>query len=294
MRPHGTRRCGPGYDYVLVAGPGRSGSTFLYRLLNAHPAFAAPEIKEGYYYRSARRLERARRKLGRSNAILLDVANTAWADPRLAAVTALHRRGWRVLVVILLRRHRERAVSVMAYRDSRMAFASARRLERDALRDSLTAQALTRVHALGVDVLAVGFDTLVGDPGAVLDALARLCRTRGFAAPDPRRVNRAVRARHPALGAAARLGAAVLRGAGAWRLLQALKDEARVERLFFRPAPAAPRFSLSARTASLLDRRYNACLAALAATSTPLGDGLWFAPGRGAPDSPARTPDSAS
>ena len=294
MRAGGTRGAGASYDYVLVAGPGRSGSTFLYRLLNAHPAFCAPEIKEGYYYRSARCFERARRGLGESNAILLDVANTAWADPRLAGVTALDRRGWRILVVVLLRRHRERAVSVMAYRASRMAFASARRLERAALRDSLTAPALGRIHALGVDVLAVGFDTLTGDPGAVLDAMARLCGTPGFAAPDPRPVNRAVRARHPALGAAARLGAAVLRGAGARRLLQALKDEARVGRLFFRPAPAAPRYSVSARTAALLDRRFDACLAALAAASTPLGDGLWFAPGGAAPDGPARAPDAVS
>ena len=294
MGLNGTRRSGARYDYVLVAGPGRSGSTFLYRLLNAHPAFCAPEIKEGYYYRSARRFERARRKLGGSNAILLDVANTAWADPRLAAVTALHRRGWRILVVVLLRRHRERAVSVMAYRESRTAFASARRLERAALRDSLTAQALARIHALGVDVLAVGFETLAGDPRAVLDAMARLCGTRGFAPPDTRPVNRAVRARHPVLGAAAGLGAAVLRGAGARRLLQALKDEARVGRLFFRPAPPAPRLSLSAPAAMLLDRRFDACLAAVAAASTPLGEGLWFAPGGDAPDSPAPAPDTAS
>ena len=210
MGTDATLRSGPAYDYVLVAGPGRSGSTFLYRLLNAHPAFCAPEIKEGYYYRSARRFERARRKLCPSNALLLDVANTAWADPRLAAVTALRRRGRRILVVVLLRRHRERAVSMMAHRESRMAFASARRLERAALRDSLTAQALGRIHGLGVDVLAVGFDTLIGDPGA------------------------------------------------------------------------------------LLDRRFDACLAAVAAASVPLGDGLWFAPGGAAPDAPARARDAAT
>ena len=44
-------------DYVLVAGPGRSSSTFLYRLLAAHPAFAAPAIKEDCYYRRHWRLE---------------------------------------------------------------------------------------------------------------------------------------------------------------------------------------------------------------------------------------------
>ena len=277
--PGGAQRAGARYDYLLVVGPGRSGSTFLYRLLNAHPAFAATQIKEGHYYRSARRFERARRRLPGPDAILLDVANTAWADPRLAAVAALRRRGWRILVVVLLRRHRERAVSVMAYRESRMVFPGARRLERAALRDSLTVAALARIHALGVDVLAIGFDTLVGDPRAVLDALARLCGTRGFAPPDTRPVNPAVRARHPALGAAAKLAATVLRAVGARRLLQALKDEPRVGRLFFRPAPAAPRFALSAPAARLLDRRFEACLAAVAAASTPLGEGLWFAPG---------------
>ena len=273
------RASSPGYDYVLVAGPGRSGSTFLYRLLNAHPAFAAPEIKEGYYYRSVRRFDRARRKLRQSNTILLDVANTAWADPRLAVVTALHRRGWRALVVVLLRQHRERAVSVMAWRQSRVPFASAGALERAALRDSLTEPALGRIYALGVDVLAVGFDTLVGNPRAVLDAMARLCRTRGFAPPGTRPVNPAVQARHPFLGAAAKLAAIVLRAAGARRLLQALKDEARIERLFFRPARAASGPSLSARAGTLLDRRFDACVAAVAAASTPLGDGIWFARG---------------
>ena len=282
------------YDYVLVAGPGRSGSTFLYRLLNAHPAFTAPEIKEGYYYRSVRRFDRARRKLRRSDTILLDVANTAWADPRLAVVTALHRRGWRALVVVLLRQHRERAVSVMAWRQSRVPFASAGSLERAALRDSLTEPALARIYALGVDVLAVGFDTLVGNPRAVLDAMARLCRTRGFAPPGTRPVNPAVQARHPFLGAAAKLAAILLRAAGARRLLQALKDEARIERLFFRPARAASGPSLSARAGTLLDRRFDACLAAVAAASTPLGDGIWFARGGWSPDLGSRTWNSAS
>ena len=289
-----TRASSPGYDYVLVAGPGRSGSTFLYRLLNAHPAFTAPEIKEGYYYRSVRRFDRARRKLRRSDTILLDVANTAWADPRLAVVTALHRRGWRALVVVLLRQHRERAVSVMAWRQSRVPFASAGSLERAALRDSLTEPALARIYALGVDVLAVGFDTLVGNPRAVLDAMARLCRTRGFAPPGTRPVNPAVQARHPFLGAAAKLAAIVLRAAGARRLLQALKDEARIERLFFRPARAASGPSLSARAGTLLDRRFDACLAAVAAASTPLGDGIWFARGGWSPDLGSRTWNSAS
>ena len=194
------------------------------------------------------------------------------------ALARLQRRGSRVLVVVLLRQHRERAVSAMAHRQSRMPFvASAGWLERVALRDSLTAAALGRIYALGVDVLAVRFDTLAGDPPAVLDALARLCRTRGFAAPDTRPVNQAVQASLPLLGAAAKSAAVLLRGAGARRRLQTLKDEDRVQRLFVRPAPPGRRFCLSAAAGTLLDRRFDACPAAVAAASRPLGEGLWFA-----------------
>ncbi len=66
------------YDYVLAVGPSRSGTTFLYRQLIAHPSFAASEIKEAHYYRSAHRLGRALRGLRGTGAVLLDVADTAW------------------------------------------------------------------------------------------------------------------------------------------------------------------------------------------------------------------------
>ena len=67
---------GPAYEYLLAVGPSRSGTTFLYRLLSAHPAFRAPEIKEAHFYRSARRRDRALGRLSSTGAILLDVADT--------------------------------------------------------------------------------------------------------------------------------------------------------------------------------------------------------------------------
>ena len=82
-------------DYLLVVGPGRSGSTFLYRLLKGR-TFESPAIKDAYYYRSQRRFERALRRIRAADAaaVLLDVANLAWRDPRLmAGVAALRRRG---------------------------------------------------------------------------------------------------------------------------------------------------------------------------------------------------------
>ena len=83
------------------------------------------------------------------------------------------------------------------------------------------------------------------------------------------------------LGAAAKSAAVLLRGAGARRRLQTLKDEDRVQRLFVRPAPPGRRFCLSAAAGTLLDRRFDACPAAVAAASRPLGEGLWFARGGG-------------
>lgn len=272
---------GPRYDYVLAVGPGRSGSTFLYRLLAAHPAFAAPGVKEGYHYRSARRYRRARRGLG--GAMLLDVSNTAWADPRLERLPAPRRR---VLLVVLLRQHRERAASVMAYRRSRAlpdAWAGARALERHALAESLTAAALERLFGLGADLLAVRFDTLTGEPQAVLDALCRLCGVATATATALAPANAAERARAPLLAGAGKLAAlalrfAGLRFAGAHRLLQALKDAPRVRGLFFRPLAVRPLPGPEA--ARRLDRQYRECVAALDAAGERLGDGLWHVPAR--------------
>ena len=289
-------RCGagPAYDYVLAVGPSRSGTTLLYRLLNAHPGFSAPEIKEAHYYRSARRLERALGRLRGTGAMLLDVADTAWSDRRLARVAALAGRGRRILVVVLLRRHRDRARSTMAYRASRVlpAFpgwlSGPGGLERAAERDSLTEAALQRIFGLGADVLTVEFETLTERPRAVLDALARLCGTEPFGPIDAAPVNRAEWARFAPLAAAAKLAAWTLRSLGARRTLQALKDDPRVAGLVFRPLDPAGLPALGAAAAARLDRREAVCRAAVEAASEPLGDGLWLA--RAAPGSAAPPP----
>ena len=280
---------GPAYDYVLAVGPGRSGTTFLYRALNAHPGFCAPEIKEAHYYRSARRLERALARVRGSGAMLLDVADTAWSDPRLARVAAPAEAGMRILIVVLLRRHRDRARSTMAYRRSRVLpalpalLAGRGGLERAAERDALTAAVLKRIFALGADVLTVEFETLAVRPRAVLDALARLCGADPFGPLDTAPVNRAARARFAPLAAAAKLAAWTLRTLGARRALQALKDDPRIVGLVFRPADPAELPALSGAAAARLDRRHAACLAAVEAASEPLGEGLWLARARPVP-----------
>lgn len=277
----------PSYDYLLVAGPGRSGSTWLYRALDAHPSFAAPAIKEGFHYRSLGRLARARRRVGAST-ILLDAANLAWRDPRLANVSALARCGHRVLVVVLLRRHRDRAVSMIGFRRSRVwpaLFRGAAGLERAAVRDSLTPAALRRIYALGADVLTIRFEALANEPAAVLEILARVCGTAPFGAPSPAPANPSVRARSSALAAAGKLAAVLLRAAGARRTLQRLKDDPRIVGVFFRPALEADRIRLGAEAGALLDRRFDACLATVAAAGERLAEGVWLHAGQ-----PARAP----
>ena len=276
------------YDYVLAVGPGRSGTTFLYRHLNAHPGFTAPEIKEAHYYRSARRLDRALRIARGAGAVLLDVADTAWSDPRLASVSALVRDRLRILVVVLLRRHRDRARSTMGYRRSRVLpaipalLAGPGGLERMALRDSLAPQALERIFGLGADVLAVEFEALAAEPGRTLDAIADLCGTQPFGRVDAAAVNRAQAARSVPLAAAAKLAAWTLRSLGARRLLQALKDDPRLVRLVFRPACPGELPALSDAASACLDRRQAACRAAVEAACEPLGAGLWLARGAAA------------
>ena len=276
-------RGGPAYDYLLVVGPGRSGTTFLYKLLNGRPGFESPEIKEGYYYRSPRRCDKALRRIqdAPAPAILLDVANLAWRDRSLpGGVDGLRGRGHRVLLVVLLREHRARAVSMLAFRRSRgmpLAFLGRATLERAVVRDSLTAEDLDKLFGLGVDVLIVDFPALVGRTATVLDVLADLCGTPRIERAGGGPVNPAERARSVWLALAGKLAAVVLRGIGCRRLLQRLKDSPRVRRVFFRPGGADNnRYRLGAAVDDLLARRFEACRRTIDDASERLAAGVWL------------------
>ena len=271
-----------GYDYLLVAGPGRSGSTFLLRILAEQPGFQTLDVRNGCYYRSPRRFDRAlrRARAAERGAVLVDVAN-AWRDPGLAGgIEALASRGRRVLVVVLLRDPRDRAVSSMRFRRSRgepAALLGTRALERAVVRDSLTPDRLGRILRLPADVLTVGFPALTGDTGRVLDVLAGLCGTARFERAPRHRVNESVDARHVLLSAGGKLAAVALRRAGFPALLERLKASPRVQRFFFRPRAAGrggPR--LGARAERALAGRLEACLAAVEAEAERLGDGIWL------------------
>ena len=267
-------------DYLLVVGPGRSGSTFLQRSLNGRGGFASPAIKDAYYYRSPQRLERALRRIrsAAQSAILLDVANRAWRDPwLLASVEELRRRGRRVLLVVLLREHGERAVSVMAFRRSRGVGGSRAALERSAVGDSLTPEDLARLFGMGVDVVTIDFRALVGRTGAVLHVLADLCGVPRFEPAERAPVNAAVRARSRWLSVAGKLAAVFLRAVGCHRLLQRLKDDPRVMGIFFRAGAArGGPLPLAAASGDLLARRFAACRRAVDESCERLAAGIWL------------------
>lgn len=286
------------YDYLLVVGPGRSGSDFLYRILLGHPDLARPEIKEGYYYRSPSGRRRARERMRRNPGQMLpDIANLAYKDPALRpGLARLQDDGCRILLVILLREHRARAVSMLRFRRSRgelAALLGRRRLEKSVLQDRLTPDRLQAIYEAGADALTIGFPALTAHTDAVLDALASVCGIAPF--PDSGRPpdsaaysysNEAMAARSPYFSAAGKLTALALRRLGCRRTLQKLKDSRRVNRLFLKPlrpeSANPPRPELTAAAIRLLETEYAACCALAESGAQRLADGVYFRPS--APD----------
>ena len=225
------------YDYLLVVGPGRSGSALLHENLKRHPDFCFPELKEGYYYRSPSRFDKARRQA--AGRILTDIANLAYGDRTLGkGVKALQAQGWRILLLALLREHRARAVSMARFRKSRgelSALLGAQNLERAVMRDRLTPAQLSELYGLGADTLTVCFPALTQNTAAFLARLATLCGAAPFEQAQSRIVNPSTQARHPWLSAIGKLSALALRRTGCRVLLQRLKDSKRAQRLFFVP-----------------------------------------------------------
>lgn len=210
----------PNYDYLLIVGPGRSGTELLYVNMSRHPSLRFPEAKEGGYYRRPSSLPRPPSGGG----ALADISNLAYNDAALGAgVSAMRRSGHRVLVVVTLREHRERALSMMRFRKSRGEFSAwfgDSRLQRSVVRDMLTPANLADIYALEADVLAIRFENLVADPKSALNAVADLCGIAPFAEARGGLVNESLRPRFFPLSAAAKLAALAMRMVGLRRPLQ--------------------------------------------------------------------------
>ena len=287
------------YDYLLVVGPGRSGSEFLYRLLRGHTSFIFPEIKERYYYRSPGTFRQARKQLARGEPgqILCDAANLAYADPSLPpSVDALRQEGFRILLVVLLRDHRERAISMIQFRTSRAelsALLGPRRLEKAVVRDRLTPERLANVFRTDADVLTISFAALTRETGAVMDVLTSLCGTPKFDCTPPQQaVNQAVRARSLWLAAFGRWGGYTLRRIGFRRLLQRIKENQAVNKALFVPlTDDAERPRLSEESLNTLDASAIECRSIVENSSRQVREGIYLRktgqPNDAIPDHPA-------
>lgn len=269
------------YDYLLVVGPGRSGSDFLYGVLRRHPDYAFPEIKEAAYYRSERAYRRARGKVPSRGKLLCDISNNAYLDPRLLpGVRALRRRGVSILLVVLLRNHRDRALSSIRFRKSRgrpSTLLGARHLERAVVRDRLTRSLLEDVFALDVDILAVDFATLVEDTHRVLATLASLCGTEPFGAVATEPANVSTRARFVWLSTIGWLCAVTLRRLGLTRQLQRLKDSPSIGRVFFTAlAPGRDEIRLSEGAERTLDDTHRECWSVVTRQSDKESEGIYL------------------
>ena len=273
----------PRYDYLLVVGPGRSGSDFLYRQLQAHPQLAFPEIKEGYYYRSPRRYRKFRPPQAGAGPILADIANLAYQDPELpGGIARLHAAGARILLVVLLRQHCDRAISMLSFRQSRGEYPLGRggqqRLAAAVLRDRLTPEQLSRLYQMDTDVLTIHFPALVGNPAETLAALAAVCGLDDFPPPQAGVVNPAAKARNFLLARLGRLAARSMRRVGLRRTLQRVKDNPRLMNRFFRPRPLVePSPELPAASRDCLEQAYRECCGLMAAApAEKIAAGVYF------------------
>lgn len=269
-------------DYLLVVGPGRSGSDFLYRILRAHPDFAFPEIKEGAYYRSLRAYRRGQAMVRPPGKLLCDIANDAYHDPRLLPCVRalLQQQGVSVMIMVLLRNHRDRALSAMRFRKSRgrpSALLGARHLEESVVRDRLTARMLEDIFSLDVDVLTVDFATLVDDTDRFLAKLADLCHAAPFDDVPAEPVNASTRARFVWLSTLGWLSAVALRGLGLNSLLQRIKDSRLVETLFFKPlGNGRGEIRLADHSVRILDDAHRECWSVVTGLSAKQHEGLFL------------------
>lgn len=270
------------YDYLLVVGPGRSGSEFLFRNLLAHPAMVSPELKEGYYYRSPAAFHRARAAAGGPGTVLLDVANLGYRDPALVpGLGRIREEGVRILVVALLRHHGVRAESMMRFRRSRgevSALLGPRALEEAVLRDRLTPERLRELYELPADLMVIAFPALVNRTGEVLAALVGQCGLEPSGLHSGARLNEAVDARAVWFSALGKGIALALRYLGFKKTLQRLKDHPRVGNLFFVPhrEEGAARLSESGR--ETLERSYRECVEIVEGRSAVVAEGVFLRP----------------
>lgn len=266
------------YDYLLSVGPGRSGSTFIYQKLKTHPEVEFPGIKESYLYRSLRRFEKARKRL-KEGVILADISNRAYQDPLLGwGIKTIRNNGYRILLILFVRKHYDRAVSMVRFKRSRGEFCALfgeSYLEKKVMNDQLMPEQLLNIFQMDVDILIVYFPMLTQKPEVFLGQLSNLCGISQFNNIEKERVNQSVCARNILLSAFGKVVAVLLREVGCVGFLQTLKDNNFMRNFFFVKLPRED-FSLSEKNKNLLNDLYFDCCSVVNDFSDRIEEEIYF------------------
>lgn len=266
------------YDYLLSVGPGRSGSAFIYQKLKAHPEVEFPGIKEGYLYRSIGRFQKVRKRLN-EELILADISNRAYQDPLLDwGIKMIKNNGYRILLILSIREHCDRAVSMVRFKRSRGEFSALwgmNYLEKKVMNDQLMPEQLLNIFQMNVDILIVYFPMLTQKTEVFLGHLSNLCGISQFNNIGKGRVNKSVCARNMLLSAFGKIVALALRKVGCVKFLQTIKDSNFIEKLFFTELPEND-FSLSEKNRKLLNDLYFECCSVVNDFSDQIGKQIYF------------------
>jgi hypothetical protein len=225
--------------YLLIAGPGRSGSTYIYNALSQHSDVATAGWKEAYLYRNEKKLicalmSRADKK------VFLDVANRAFLDKRLKRFLKNYQLtdSYRMAVIYLWRDQGERMASVLDFRKSRgmiEAYIPEKLVERR-LRDEIFHKGyLEGLCSSKYATAVLKTEALPRDPTELVGQLEDLL---GLGLDRNQRLeltsfNNRAAARNILLSSIGKLFAYAMRGIGFTRLVERLKTNSRVKAIFF-------------------------------------------------------------
>ena len=236
--------------YLLVAGPGRSGSTYLYNVMSQHPEVVTAGWKEAYLYRNERKLLSTLRKNSRRK-VLLDVANRGFVDPKLREFLANYSGSepYRLTLIYLYRDQGERLASVFDFRKSRgmiEAYLPQRLAEKLLISDIFSSRHIQGQQSPHYETFILKTERMQRDPTRFLAELDKMLhlgldQTKPLVAVH---FNERRDARMLWASSIGKVAASLLRWLGMARIVEAIKTQPQIEKLFFKNSRSPHRQSV--------------------------------------------------
>ena len=226
--------------YVLVAGPGRSGSTYLYNVMAQHPDVGTAGWKEAYLYRNESKLLSALQKSA-TKKVFLDVANRGFVDPKLREFLRNYSdiKPYSLVLIYLYLDQGERLASVLDFRKSRgmiEAYLPQRLAEKLLVSEIFCSRHLQSQQSPHYDTFILKTEKMQRDPTLLLAELdkmlgLRLDNTKPLVKAQ---FNERKDARILLLSSIGKLVANFLRWLGMAKTVEAIKTQHKVENFFFK------------------------------------------------------------